>query len=152
MKVYRIVDKRYQNDLSGSGAKLFGGRWNKVDQAVLYTASSVSLACLELLVNVDLRFMTPDYMLLTIEVPDDCSTRAITIEDLPKKWRSKDSYAKTKELGSNWYQEQLESALVVPSAVIPQEIHYIFNVDHPIMKDIKIVKAEPFIFDNRLLT
>lgn len=151
MHVYRIVDRRYQNDLSGTGAKLYGGRWNKIDQPVLYTTSNVSLACLELLVNVDLRFKTPNYMLLTIVVPNDCSTRQITNKDLPKNWRSKDSYSRTKEIGSNWFQEQLESALMVPSAVIPRETNYIFNIYHPTFKNVKIAKAEPFIFDNRLL-
>lgn len=151
MKVYRIVDSRYQKDLSGKGAGLYGGRWNRKDEYVLYTASSVSLACLELLVNVDLTFRTPNYVLLTIDVPDEYTHSVLSVDDLPKSWRSKDQYPQTKQLGSNWYKEQQEGILQVPSAVIPQEPNYIINVFHPIAKDLKIITAEPFLFDNRLL-
>ena len=151
MIVFRIVDRRYQNDLSGKGAGLYGGRWNHVDEYVLYTTSNVSLACLELLVNVDLSFKKPDYVLLTIEIPDHFTSTSVTFDDLPKDWRSRDQYSRTKAIGSNWYKEQTDAALIVPSAVVPQERNYIFNVFHPLAKEIKIIQTEPFTFDARLL-
>lgn len=151
MLVYRIVNERYQDDLSGRGAKLYGGRWNKIDEAVLYTSSSVSLACLELLANVDLGFTSPRYALLTIEVPDDISKRIVRIEDLAPNWRSTDQYATSKAIGSAWLAGHSAFCLVVPSAVIPQEPNYIFDVLNTRMKDIKIIQVEPFSFDKRLL-
>lgn len=151
MQVFRIVDSRYKDDLSGKGAGLYGGRWNRKDEYVLYTTGSVSLSCLELLVNVDLSFRTPNYVLLTIYVPDEVNHRSLGMDELPYNWRSRDQYPITKTLGSNWYKELHEGILEVPSAVIPQERNYVINVNHPISQELKIISAEPFIFDNRLL-
>ena len=151
MEVFRIVDYRYKSDLSGKGAGLYGGRWNRKDEYVLYTTSSVSLACLELLVNVDLSYRTPNYVLLTIEVPDEFHYKALNMDELPTNWRSRDQYTITRELGSNWYNELQEGMLKVPSAVIPQEHNFVINVFHPIAKELKITSTEPFIFDKRLL-
>ena len=43
MQVYRIAQKAFINDLSGEGARLFGGRWNRRGIPLLYTAESRSL-------------------------------------------------------------------------------------------------------------
>jgi hypothetical protein len=39
------------NDLSGNGVALHPGRWNSRDQPVLYSSSSIALACLESVVH-----------------------------------------------------------------------------------------------------
>ena len=44
MIIYRLTTEMYKNDLSGTGAKLFGGRWNSVGLPVLYTTENISLA------------------------------------------------------------------------------------------------------------
>jgi RES domain-containing protein len=51
MLVYRISGQRFANDLSGTGARLNGGRWNSVGLSLLYAASYRSLALLEILVH-----------------------------------------------------------------------------------------------------
>ncbi|MBO0936131.1 RES family NAD+ phosphorylase [Fibrella sp. HMF5335] len=43
MQVYRVATSEYIEDLSGYGAKLNGGRWNREGVAVLYTGSSIAL-------------------------------------------------------------------------------------------------------------
>lgn len=55
MKVYRIAKKDFVGDLTGEGARLFGGRWNKKGMRVLYTSKSRSLATVEYLVHVSRR-------------------------------------------------------------------------------------------------
>lgn len=151
MKVFRIVDQKYHEDLSGKGASLFGGRWNRINQAVLYTSSSISLACLELLVNVDLSFKSPELSLMHIEIPDRLDHKVIHTKALPKTWRSTKGYKASREIASTWFFEAQTAVLDVPSAVIPQERNFIINVNHPYAKKVKLLLSEPFTFDARLL-
>ena len=58
MVVFRIARKERIEDLSGRGAELFGGRWNEKGYPALYTASSLSLAALEILAHTD-KSMSP---------------------------------------------------------------------------------------------
>ena len=52
--VWRITTRRFANQaFTGEGARLYGGRWNRVGQPLIYTAESRSLALLEMLVQDD---------------------------------------------------------------------------------------------------
>ena len=60
MRVYRISRPEYvATALLGNGAALAPGRWNSRGVRLAYTASSVSLAMLEILVHVN-REDVPD--------------------------------------------------------------------------------------------
>ena len=48
MITYRISNAAYSNDISGSGAKRMGARWNSKGVPLLYTAQHISLALLEI--------------------------------------------------------------------------------------------------------
>ncbi len=53
MTVYRFANYKYASDISGTGAKIFGGRWNFEGWPVLYTSEHISLGLLEILANTD---------------------------------------------------------------------------------------------------
>jgi RES domain-containing protein len=54
LKCFRLVDEDYlESAFSGDGARLYGGRWNAPGVAMVYTAQSLSLAQLELLVHLE---------------------------------------------------------------------------------------------------
>ena len=44
MQVYRISRTEFIRDLDGTGAKIYGGRWNRVGIPVLYTSQAKSLS------------------------------------------------------------------------------------------------------------
>ncbi|MGB3154371.1 MAG: RES domain-containing protein, partial [Chitinophagaceae bacterium] len=50
MTLYRFAKQIYSNDISGTGAKKLGGRWNSPGLPVVYTSCTISLSLLELLV------------------------------------------------------------------------------------------------------
>ena len=96
MQVYRIAKKRYRRDLSGSGARLYGGRWNKKGTALIDTSESRSLATLEYLVHASSLSSLPiDLYLACMEIPDSITPKQIpkapywvvTNNDTPKKKR-----------------------------------------------------------------
>ena len=54
--------------LSGEGAKRYGGRWNHIGVAVVYTSQSLSLAVLEYLVNLPITDLPDDLVSVQIEI------------------------------------------------------------------------------------
>ncbi len=79
MLVYRIAKKDVVKDLTGTGAKLYGGRWNHRGTAVVYTSETRALATVEFLVHVSLSNAPSGLMIATIEIPD-----SIAPEDVPR--------------------------------------------------------------------
>jgi RES domain-containing protein len=68
MQLFRFGLETYINDISGFGAKLYGGRWNNVGNAMLYTACSPSLCMLEFICNASGIAKTVQTSLLTLKI------------------------------------------------------------------------------------
>ncbi len=75
MKVFRIAKKEFIADLSGEGARLYGGRWNKKGSSVLYTSESRSLATVEYLVHLPMSIMASDVCIAEIDIPNISSIK-----------------------------------------------------------------------------
>jgi RES domain-containing protein len=151
MLLYRICKTRYAHDLSGTGAKLAGGRWNPKGLAVLYTSQSRALAALEFLVH--LEFMTPpdEYSMLTLELPDELEVTRYSAADLPSEWQVSPAPQSTINIGSRWLTEGRTPVLAVPSTLISQEYNYLFNPLHEQFRQVKLQDISPFQYDERLL-
>lgn len=147
MILYRLAIADYADDLSGTGAKLYGGRWNSAGFAAVYTTETISLAALEILVHADKRFLPPDYKLLKLDVPDSLANRMITKTKLKKDW--KDDVGYTQFMGTEFLRNNTGIALKVPSAIIDEESNIILNPAHADFKKIKIKGITTFAFDKR---
>jgi RES domain-containing protein len=150
MILYRITRCTYANDLSGTGARLFGGRWNSIGKPAAYFASSCSLAVLEVLVHLQPLMIPDDYCLVEVEVPEKL-IQTITADILPKNWKDISPPQILARIGDDFLKKQEYLALKVPSAIVPAEHNYLLNPLHPDMKKVKITKKEPFDFDSRLV-
>jgi RES domain-containing protein len=150
MIVYRITNTAYKDDLSGTGAKTYGGRWNHPGVAGLYTASHISLSVLEMLVNITLPESQLKYHVLHINIPANIDTAVITAKKLKKNWEDDEDY--TRFMGTAFLKDKQSLLLQVPSAVIAEENNYIINPLHSDFKKISIVKSYAFKFDKRLFT
>ena len=64
MEIYRIAQQLYAEDISGNGAKLYGGRWNSEGLTALYTSFSRSLALLETLAHTPAKMLQQRAQLL----------------------------------------------------------------------------------------
>lgn len=148
MRVYRISKCNFIDDLSGTGAALFGGRWNSKGTYVLYTSASPSLALLETVVHIS-NIPPTGYCMLTLDIPADSITE-IPVQQLPSSWQLNPPPALLKKLGDRFVKENKSMVLKLPSAVIPEEFNYLLNPAHPLFKKIKVLAKRDIRFDDRL--
>lgn len=149
---YRLVQARYASiAFDGEGARRFGGRWNHKGTALVYTAQSLSLAALELLVHLDSRQVLEErYLSLRVEFPEELCGQAAVWYKLPKNWMADPAPDSVKQIGSLWAKEGRSAILAVPSVLIPKEWNYLINPQHPDFAKISLGKPERFRFDPRL--
>ena len=150
MILYRLTKCIYADDLSGTGASTYGGRWNSEGKPAIYFTSSRALAVLEVLVHLPPLNIPLDYCILEVEVPDK-NMLIIHKENLPDDWSNVSPPAILKKTGNDFLVAESHLIMQVPSSIVPAEYNYLLNVRHPEMKSVKIIKKEAFSFDNRLL-
>lgn len=153
MHVFRIVARAFADDLSGEGARLYGGRWNPQGMPVLYTAESLPLAILETLVNIPPDFLgTPLFCRVTLSIPDDTEFTIISPTELPAEWQAYPAPVELAEIGKRWLTLKNTVGMKVPSTVAGGEgWNLLFNPRHPDFKQLKLEAVSPFTFDARLL-
>ena len=138
MIVYRISNNLYSNDLSGTGAKLNGARWNSKGVPMLYTTEFVSLALLEMLVHTQFRDYAIELDLVYIHFPDNTDIKEITLPKLKSNWIDDDDYSRF--IGDEFIRSKQSLILKVPSAVVQEEHNFLINPLHAEFKKIKIIK------------
>jgi RES domain-containing protein len=138
MQAWRLCRRPYA-DLSGEGARLYGGRWNRRGWPVVYLADHPALAALEVRVHLDLPLdlLPTDYVLMGVLVPD-----AIIGNATP----GADELA----IGDVWLTKVPSAALRVPSVLVPNAFNVLLNPRHADAGGAEIVSIEPFGFDPRL--
>lgn len=149
MKIYRIAKQKFINDLTGEGARLYGGRWNKKGSAMLYFSEHLSLCVLEMLVHTDQQLITNNYYFIEVEISEK-KIKSISESKLPFNWRSNNLISETQGFGSDWLQKSKELALRIPSAVLPSESNILINPNHIKASEIKIIKTSELNLDARL--
>lgn len=141
-RYYRIGPTHFmQKPLDGVGSAMTGGRWNSKGTAMSYCSESRALCCLEILVHVTPNTFPKSLSLAIVDIPDE-----LIKEVDAKSLKSLDSRA----YGDNWVKKGSSLGLLVPCAVIPEEMNLLINPKH---KDAKYIKVEivPFSFDKRIV-
>ncbi|WP_291909783.1 RES family NAD+ phosphorylase [Chitinophaga sp. CB10] len=150
MDVYRISKCAYINDLSGTGARLYGGRWNSKGHSIVYTAGSRALAALEVLVHIPLKNIIQDFCIAAIHIPDNIGIKTLTPEELPANWQSLTPLPELQCIGDEWIETAKYPVLKIPSVIIADEYNFLINPEHPEAAEILVRKTQPFQFDQRL--
>lgn len=136
-------------DLSGTGARLYGGRWNSEGRSMVYLASSRSLAVLEALAHLSPTNIPDGFCMMMIDAPDDFAE--IAADSLPENWSDFPEPMGLKRIGNNFIAENKTLFLKVPSAIFSEEFNYLLNPLHPKAPSVKIISNKPFRFDRRLV-
>ena len=147
---WRIVGARYKDDsFSGEGARLLGGRWNSKGTAVVYTAGSIALASIEMLVNLPGPKLLKEFFRIPVHIPPDLVID-LPLNNLPGDWRSTPVSPTTKAIGDRWVKDRKSAVLKVPSVIVPEEFNYLLNPSHPDIEKMTIGTPVKYQFDPRL--
>lgn len=147
MVVYRLARRSHLPAMDGQGASKYGARWNSIGIPVVYTSESRALAFAEVAVHLTWGSMPNDFVLLSIEIPDNTFIEEIKREELPYNWEVFPFTAQTQRLGDQFFLDKKQLILKVPSAVVPGEYNYLINPNHPEYKDIRCIAIVDFPMD-----
>lgn len=147
MIVYRITLAIYSKKLIASGN---AARWNSKDKNAIYTAQSKALACLENIVHRNSKGLQKNFRTMVIEIPDNIAIEEIKDAQLNASWKEFYQMPYTQAIGDKWLLSNITAVLKVPSAIVSGDFNYLLNPAHKDYKKIKLVKTEPFEFDDRI--
>jgi RES domain-containing protein len=150
MRVYRISRPEYvATALLGNGAALAPGRWNSRGVRLAYTASSVSLAMLEILVHVNREDVPEGRRMLAYEIPD-AALAELPPNRWPRGWDKLPYSDAVRRVGDGLVRDGRQLALRVPSAVARGEFNVLVNPAHPQFGQIRLLADDPLALDPRL--
>lgn len=149
-EAWRIVKTRHAaGAFSGEGARLYGGRWTSRGRRAVYASATVSLATLEIVVQLESAAPLGAYSLFRVTIPEELVT-TVTVRELPRDWRTYPAPASLPALGDAWLNAGRTPALRVPSAIVPNEFNYVLSPEHPLFRRIKLGRRMPCDLDPRL--
>lgn len=140
------------DDLSGTGAKVGGGRWNRAGTPVLYCASNIALACLETFVHINTRTLPMNRYLVRINIPHEVWATAEVIDHVtaPVGWDAEPQGRVSLDVGKGWIEHAASALLLVPSVVVPEEHNVLINPAHPDAAKITAAKVRKWLYDPRM--
>lgn len=150
MKIYRLALTQYC-DLSGEGAKIYGGSWNLPDYPAIYAGASISASLLERL-TIDPELLSSERYLLYSVMEFSIPKPMIFVpkkEDLPLDWNQIPAVRSSMEFGTNL----LKSGILcfgVPSVVDPSSLNFVIN---PLAESFNSLETKiyPLELDKRIL-
>ena len=140
------------HDLSGKGAEITGGRWNRKGAPIVYASTSRALACLETVVHLSGGTPLPlNRYLVEISIPASAWASAIDFE--PERhvgWDAEPAGKVSLDWGTNWARGQSSVVARVPSVIVPEEFNVLINPAHEDAAQIESVKVRKWTYDPRL--
>ena len=150
MRMFRIALTKFC-DVSGEGARLYGGRWNLPGYAALYAANSIAAALLERLTIDPELFSSERYRMYSImEIQcEDALIYQPPITKLPKGWDAIPFSKQTQEYGTNLIQSGI-LCFMVPSVVDKSSLNFIIDPNATDFKKLEW-KIYPLSLDGRII-
>lgn len=133
-------------DLSGAGAARHPGRWNDTGQAVVYAASTISLAVLETAAHVNPLGLPLDRFVVRIEIPKAVWARREELDPatLDPAWSAIPAGRAGVEATAPWFRDATSAILLVPSVIVPEERAVLVNPAHADAAKIRATVHRPF--------
>ena len=150
MEVFRLSRAEHAIPLSGRGAAIKGARWNSIGVELIYTAQNRSLAMAEVAVHFTLATLPNDYVLMTIDIPENIAFQKVKISDLPKDWKEFPNPNSTQKIGDDFILKNKYCIMLVPLVVTQGDFNVLINPYHKDFNRIAITKVEKFPFNNRI--
>jgi len=147
LTAYRIADGRHPL-FDGTGAALYGARWNSPSRPVIYAAATYAGAMLEVLVRAGSGRVPRHFQWIGISIPLGVSIEVIASDALPG-WDG-DDLGVPRAVGDTWLAEGRSGVLFVPSVVSRREFNLLINPGHPDFGRINASTPGPVVWDERL--
>lgn len=153
MPIWRIstdTPDYFADDLSGIGAKITGGRWNRQDTPMLYCGSNTSVACLETMVHLSTRGLPLNRYLVQVDIPTKIWDAAQILTAPPIGWDALPAGRVSLDYGTSWCKSKSSALLLVPSTVVQEEYNVLINPEHDDVKQITAIKLRRWTYDSRI--
>lgn len=118
------------NDISGTGAKITGGRWNSKGTPVVYCATSIALATLETVHYLCGGALPFNRFLVRIDIPAAVWDARQLLDPLPGGWDAVPAGLAASRAGDAWIASSASALLLVPSVIVPDECNVLINPAH----------------------
>lgn len=152
IQAWRIIHERtLASAFSGDGSRKNGGRWNSRGYRAIYTAESLALATLEIVVHGVPYETLKRFFCIPVKIPENLVIE-VDRGTLPKHWRKDPPPAAVQGIGNKWMEANRSAVLKVPSAVIPVEFNYLIHPGHADFANIKIGRKQHHALDVQLAT
>ncbi len=139
------------DDMTGEGARLTGGRWNRKGNAVIYSASSIALACLESLAHLEFGGLPLNRYLVRIDIPKAIWDKRFKFDESKNiGWDASPAGKVSLDAGDDWLAGAKSAVMEVPSVIVPEECNILINPHHNGIKKLRAVKVRKWLFDARL--
>jgi RES domain-containing protein len=143
--LWRLYRAAYGPGLDGIGGIFADGRWHARGDLVVYFGGTAAICVLERLAHTDPDLLPADLRLARFEFSgpvENCAT-------LPHDWERNEKA--TRAIGAKWRQAAASCMLAVPSAILPEELNFVFNPKHADAHGLRQISERPFRFDARLI-
>jgi RES domain-containing protein len=152
LKFWRLVHPKHgqtiEEAFSGNGGLYTHARWHFKGTRIVYCATSIALALLEILVH----WIPPQgrsLCLYRVEIAEDLIS-VLKAEQFPKDWRQHPPSVSTMRIGTDWIKAQSSLGFIVPSAIVPEEQNCLLNPVHPLFSQVQITGPSNYELDSRL--
>ena len=137
------------DDLSGTGAKISGGRWNSKGTPLVYCASSIALATLETVHYLRNGGLPLNRYLVRIDIPDRVWDSRQVLDPLRGGWDAIPAGLTARNAGDQWAATGATALLLVPSVIVPDEYNVLINPEHSDAAAIAATTTKRWIYDLR---
>jgi len=137
------------NDLSGTGAKMTGGRWNGKGTPLVYCATNIALTILETVHYLRNGALPFNRYLVRIDVPDLVWEARQVLDPLPGGWDAIPAGLGARTAGDAWIAAGASALLLVPSVIVPDEYNVLINPRHADAAAIAATTLRRWIYDPR---
>lgn len=142
LTLYRLCRTSYA-DLSGFGAAMFPGRWNRRGQRAVYTSLTRALALAEILAHLPNNAIPRDYSLVTLNLKSNPHVVMCRTLRSAQQW--------IQQAANSLFEDARDPiALITPSVIVPE--YNIVLYPRPVNFEpqlVEITDIEPYNFDER---
>lgn len=137
------------NDLSGTGAKMTGGRWNSKGTPVVYSAANIALATVETVHCLSGGSLPLNRYLVRVDIPDAVWAARQVLDPFPGGWDAIPAGMAARGAGDAWIASGASALLLVPSVIVPDEYNVLINPQHGDATAIVATTVKRWIYDSR---